>query len=65
MQALLHPVTLALQQATTDTHLCQRRLDAYRQVWVSLLWSRCSYLLGPGAHKVLIVPSKSVFPRPV
>ena len=31
-------------------------------VWVSLLWGHCSFLLGPGAHKVLFVPSKSLFP---
>ena len=33
------------------------------QVWVSLLWGPCSFLLGPAAHKVLYVPSKSVFPQ--
>ena len=26
------------------------------QVWVSLLWGHCSFLLGPGAHKFLFVP---------
>ena len=31
-----------------------------RQVWVSLLWGHCSFLLGLGAHKVLFVPSKSL-----
>ena len=25
-------------------------------------WGHCSFLLGPGAHKVLFVPSKSLFP---
>ena len=35
----------------------------YGQVWVSLLWGHCSLLIGPGAHKVLIVPSKSLFPQ--
>ena len=35
------------------------------QVWVSLLWGPCSFLLGPGAHKVLFVPSKRLFPSPV
>ena len=30
---------------------------------VSLLWGHCSFLLGPGAHKVLFVPSKSQFPQ--
>ena len=33
------------------------------QVWVSLLRSHCSFLLGPGVHKVLFVPSKSLFPQ--
>ena len=31
----------------------------------SLLWGHCSFLLGPGAHKVLFVPSKTLFPSPV
>ena len=52
-----------LQQATTDPHLCQRFLDAHGQVWVCLLWGHCSFLLGPGAHKILFVPSKSLFPQ--
>ena len=41
----------------------QRLLDAHGQVWVSLLWGHCSFLLCPGAHKVLFVPSKSLFPQ--
>ena len=45
--------------------LCQRLLDTPRQIWVSLLWGHCSFLLGPGAHKVLFVPSESLFPSPV
>ena len=52
-----------LQQATPDPHLCRRFLDTHGQVWVSLLWGHCSFLLGPGAHKVLFVPSKSLFPQ--
>ena len=32
---------------------------------VSLSWGHCSFLLGPGVHKVLFVPSKSLFPSPV
>ena len=28
-----------------------------------LLWGHCSFLLGPGAHKVLSVPSESLFPQ--
>ena len=36
--------------------LCWPLLDTHAQVWVSLLW-------GPGTHKVLLVPSKSLFPQ--
>ena len=35
------------------------------QVWVSLLWGHCSFLLGPAVHEVLFAPSKSLFPSPV
>ena len=35
-------------------------LDTHRQVWFSLLWGHCSFLLAPGAHKALFVPSKSL-----
>ena len=53
----------ALQQATADPYLLQRLLDTHGKVWISLLWSDYSILLGPGAHKVLFVPSKSLFPQ--
>ena len=49
------------QQATALPH--KRLLDTHRQVCVSLLWGHCSFLLGPGAHKVLFVPAKSLFPQ--
>ena len=62
MRALLHSVPPTLQQPTVETFLHQRLLDTHGQVWVSLLWGHCSFLLGPGAHKVLLVPSKSLFP---
>ena len=58
---LLHSVSPTLQQATTDPCLCSRFLDTHGKVWVSLLWDYCSFLPGPGAHKVLFVPSKSLF----
>ena len=61
--ALLHSVPPTLQQATADPRLHRRLLDTHGQVWVSLLWGHCSLLIGPGAHKVLIVPSKSLFPQ--
>ena len=45
-----------LQQATAHPCFCWRLLDTHRHVWVSLLWGHCSFLLGPGTHKVLFVP---------
>ena len=60
--ALSYSVPLTLQQVTVDSHLCQRLLDTHRQVWLSLLRGHCSFLLAPGVHKVLFVPSKSLFP---
>ena len=33
----------------------------HRQVWLSLLWGHCSFLLGPGAHKILLCPPKVCF----
>ena len=52
---------LTPQQATVDPHLRWRLLDRHRQVWLSLLWGYCSFLPASGAHKVLFVPSKSLF----
>ena len=43
-----------------NPRLCQRLLDTPGQVWVGLLCGHCSFLLGPGEHKVLFVPSQSV-----
>ena len=63
MHALLHSVPLTLQQATANPRLYLRLMDAHGQVWVSLLWGHCSFLLGSGADKVLFVPSKSLFPQ--
>ena len=63
MRVLLHSVPPALKLATTDPHLCWTLLDTPRQVWVSLLWGHRCFLLGPGARKVLFVPSKSPFPQ--
>ena len=44
-----------------NPRLHQRLLDTQRQVWLSLLWGHCSFLLRLGAHTVLRVPSKSLF----
>ena len=65
-KSLAHTAALSAPdpgQATANLHLCQRLLDTHGQVWVSVLWGHCSFLMGPGAHKVLFVPSqKSVSP---
>ena len=37
--------------------LCQRLLDPHGQIWVSLLWAHCYFLLGPGVYNVLFVPA--------
>ena len=60
-----HTATLSAPDSAAgyfDPHLRQRLLDTHGQVWVSLLWGHCSFLLGPGGHKVLFVPSESLFP---
>ena len=49
--------------SASNPHLHGRLLNIHGQVWVSLLWGHCSFLLGPGEHKVLFVPSKSLFPQ--
>ena len=63
MHALPHSVSPTLQQATTDPHLHQGLLDTHGQVWISLLWGHCSFLLYSGVHKVFLVLSKSLFPQ--
>ena len=61
--ALLSAPTL--QQVTGHPCLCRILLDTPGQVWVGLLCGHCSYLLGPGEHKVLFVSPQSLFPSPV
>ena len=45
------------QQASASPRLCQRSSNIHRQVRLTLLWGHCSCPLGPGAHKILSVPS--------
>ena len=45
-----------------DPCLHQALLETHWQVWVSLLYGHWSFFLGSGRHKVLFVPSKSLFP---
>jgi len=63
MHALPHSVPQPCSN-TPPTHASNRRLlDTHRQVWVSLFSGPCSFLPGPGVHRVLFVPSKSLFPQ--
>ena len=57
-----HSVPLTLYQATAYPCLRWRLLDIPWQVWASLLWGHYSFLLGPGALKILFVLSKYLFP---
>ena len=63
MYVLLHSVPPALWQAPSDPCLPWRLLDTHWQVRVRPLWGHCSFLLGPGVHKVLFVSAKSLFPQ--
>ena len=63
VHAMPHSVPSTPQQATANPCLRWRLLNTHRQVWVSLLWGHCSLLLGLGVHKLLFVPSKSLFPQ--
>ena len=63
MQALSQSVPLILHWATADPHLHWSLLDTLMQVWLSLLWGHCSFLLGLGVHKFFVFPSKIVFPQ--
>ena len=55
--------TLSAPNPAAGHHWPTPLLETPGQVWVSLLWGYCSFLLGPGAHEVLFVPSKSLFPQ--
>ena len=63
MHTLLYAVPPTLQQATADPSLCQGLQDNHGKVGTSLVCSHCSFLLSPGVHNVLFVPSKSLFPQ--
>ena len=62
MHVPLYSVPPTLQQVTTNPCLHQRLLDTHRQVWVSLLWGHCSFLLGPGAQGSVCALQESPFP---
>ena len=60
MHVLLQSVPPNLHQATTDPHLHGRLLDTHRQVWISLFWGHCSFLLGPGAQGSICALQESI-----
>ena len=61
VHTLFYSVPLTLQQATVDPRLGQKFLEVHMQVWLCLLSVYCSFILVPVTHKVLFVPSKSLF----
>ena len=60
MHALLHSVPLTLQQAIANLETPGHSQANLGQSLVGSLWAQ--FLLGPGVHEVLFVPSKSLFP---
>ena len=56
------PDPAARQLASSNPRLHWRLLDTQRQVWVSLLWGPCSFLLGPGAQGSVCALQESVCP---
>ena len=50
-----HACTATISTANQSISHCRPapQLDTPGQIWVSLLWGHCSFLLGPGTHKVL------------
>ena len=63
-----HACTAALSARDPAAGHCQcmplpETPETHGRVWASLFWGHHSFLLGSGAHKVLFVPSKSLFPQ--
>ena len=48
------------QPTEFSTFLC---MDTHRQVWLSLMWGHCSFLLGPWCMQGFVVLSKCLFPQ--
>ena len=62
-RSTLQSVPPTIEQAIADPRLHRRLLDTHGCVCFSLLWGHCSFLLSPGVHKVLFVPSQSLSPQ--
>ena len=62
-----HACTAALTGPNPESghHWPSPLLESLEHSWASLgslLWGHCSFLLGPGAHKVLLCPPRVYFP---
>ena len=62
LPGLVYSVPLTLGQATLDPQLCRRLLDNHRQAWLSVLWSHCSFLLGPETARFFCALKESISP---
>ena len=66
LPGLLYSVLLTPSRPlTTCTFAGDSWILTHKSDSLILLWGHCSFLLGSGAHKVLFVPSKSLFLTPV
>ena len=64
LHVLLQSVPLTCQQAATDPCFHRRLLDTPRQVWVSLWWRHCSFLLCLGwCEQDFVCTSESLSPQ--
>ena len=50
-------------QATADPHPCLETPGHSQASLAQSLGGHCSFLLGPGGHKILFVPSENLFPQ--
>ena len=65
MHALLYSVSLTLQQATANPHLCWRHLDTPWQAWVSLLGVTAPISWVQVHTSFCLCPQRVRFPSPV
>ena len=63
-QALLHSVAPTQQQASADSHLCQRLLDTHGQVWVVSCGVTAPFSWVLVHTKFCLCPPKVYFPIP-
>ena len=59
----LLPVPLTPQQSTVDPHICQRLPNTHRQVWLSLSWRHCSFLMDPRSLGFVCALQDSLCPQ--